>query len=418
METNKRIFWLTLGLLFIGSIYLLSPILMPFLVAGALSYLGDPLVDWFEDKKLPRTLSVILVFAFIVLLLSLALILLIPAISSQLSFALDKIPQILEWAEKTAVPWLNQKFHLSLSDSSSEIQAWFQHHWQDTSELAKKLLSGLGQSSIAFVGWIGNIVLIPVVTFYLLRDWDKLVSYVGDLFPRKYYPVCCQLAKESDEVLGAFVKGQLLVMLVLGIIYSLGLWVAGLQVALLVGMIAGAASIVPYLGFVVGIIIASVAAILQFHTAGALLPVLIVFMIGQALEGMVLTPLLVGDKIGLHPVTVIFAIMAGGQLFGFVGILIALPLAAVLAVLMRHLHSRYRQSHYYDEAQTTEAKSQSPQGDTAINLAGTPMDESMVEVSAPVTVPERFQDDEPIENLDMMTSTELDENKSNQKPES
>ncbi len=351
MEANKQGFWLAITLTFGGLVYLLSPILMPFLVAAALSYLGDPLVDWLESKKIPRTVAVIIVFAVIILLLIAALLILVPAISSQLTVFITRAPLVLEWFNTNAVPWLNEKFNLSMADPGVEIEAWLQEHWQDTSLIVKNLLAGIGQSSIALVAWIGNMVLIPVVTFYLLRDWDKLINYIGDLFPRKYYDMTCQLAKESDEVLGAFARGQLLVMLVLGIIYSVGLWFAGIEVALLVGMMAGIASIVPYLGFVVGILAASIAALIQYHTMGALIPVLVVFMIGQALEGMVLTPLLVGDKIGLHPVTVIFAIMAGGQLFGFVGILIALPLAAVLAVLLRHLHSRYRQSQYYDDSE-------------------------------------------------------------------
>ncbi len=350
MTTNKQLFWLGITLISGWVIYLLSPVLMPFLVGATLAYLGDPLVDKLESFKFPRTLGVIVVFLVTFMLVTGVLIILIPTVSLQVQTTFEKAPEAFSWLNQTAIPWLNQHFKLNFSASTNDIQNWLQQHWQDTSAILQQVLSGLGNSSMVLVAWIGNLLLIPVVAFYLLRDWDKLVAYIGELIPRKQSAVVFQLARESDEVLGAFVRGQLLVMLALGIIYSVGLWLSGLQVALLVGMIAGAASIVPYLGFAVGIIIASIAALLQFHTIGSLIPVFMVFIVGQALEGMVLTPLLVGDKIGLHPVTVIFAVLAGGQLFGFVGILIALPLAAVIAVIMRHLHRRYRQSEFYDDA--------------------------------------------------------------------
>ncbi len=350
MTSNKQIFWLSVSLLFGWLIYLLSPVLTPFLVGATLAYMGDPLVDRLENIKIPRTLAVVLVFVVALLLFIGVLVILVPTISAQVQLTFEKAPEAFKWLNQTAIPWLNEHLKLKLTVTSEGIQSWLQQHWQGTSAMLQSVLSGLGTSSMLLVAWLGNLLLIPVVAFYLLRDWDRLVAYVGALIPRQQSQIFFQLAKESDEVLGSFVRGQLLVMLALGIIYSLGLWISGLQVALLVGMIAGAASIVPYLGFAVGIIVASFAALLQFHSMGSLIPVVIVFAIGQALEGMVLTPLLVGDKIGLHPVTVIFAILAGGQIFGFVGVLIALPLAAVLAVIIRHLHRKYRQSEYYDDA--------------------------------------------------------------------
>jgi predicted PurR-regulated permease PerM len=202
---------------------------------------------------------------------------------------------------------------------------------------------------MALVAFVANLVLVPVVTFYLLRDWDHMVSKVHDLLPRKWEPTTVKLAKESDEVLGAFLRGQLLVMLSLAFVYSIGLMWVGLELALIIGLVAGLVSFVPYLGFIVGILMAGVAAYMQFHELSHLLWVAAVFGVGQALEGMLLTPLLVGDKIGLHPVAVIFAVMAGGQLFGFVGVLLALPVAAVIVVILRHAQDIYRQSGLYSE---------------------------------------------------------------------
>jgi predicted PurR-regulated permease PerM len=174
---------------------------------------------------------------------------------------------------------------------------------------------------------------------------------VHELIPRRYEATVARLATASDEVLGAFLRGQLTVMLALGTIYSVGLWLVGLELALLIGMLAGLVSFVPYLGFIVGILAAGLAALMQFGDLLPLLYVVIVFMVGQAVEGMLLTPLLVGEKIGLHPVAVIFAVLAGGQLFGFFGILLALPVASVVMVLLRYTHERYVGSSLYSEEQ-------------------------------------------------------------------
>jgi predicted PurR-regulated permease PerM len=210
----------------------------------------------------------------------------------------------------------------------------------------------ISKSGVAALAFLANLVLVPVVTFYLLRDWDLLLQKIHHLVPRKQEPVIRKLAKESDAVLGQFLRGQLTVMVALGAVYTTGLWITGLDLALLVGMIAGLVSFVPYLGFIVGILLAGAAAIMQFGDPVYLIYVAIVFGIGQLLEGMVLTPLLVGDKIGLHPVAVIFAVMAGGQLFSFIGILIALPITAVIVVLLRHVYDIYTGSELYGKPET------------------------------------------------------------------
>ena len=197
------------------------------------------------------------------------------------------------------------------------------------------------------LGWVAKLVLIPVLFFYFLRDWDRLVAKVDHLMPRHVEPVVRRLANESDQVLGAFLRGQLSVMAALAVIYSIGLTLVGIDLALLIGMAAGLISFVPYLGAILGVVAALIAAVVQFGDWFHPGMVLLVFAIGQATEGMVLTPLLVGDRIGLHPVAVIFAIMAGGQLFGFLGILLALPVAAILMVGVRYLHERYLRSELY-----------------------------------------------------------------------
>jgi predicted PurR-regulated permease PerM len=194
---------------------------------------------------------------------------------------------------------------------------------------------------------LGVVGLTPVVAFYMMRDWDLVMVRILGMVPRDMKTSFIYLSQECDEVLGAFLRGQLLIMFLLGIVYAIGLYAVGLDLAILIGILAGLASIVPYLGFFVGIVVASIAAMFQFQDPVYLGYVCVVFLIGQALEGWVLTPWLVGEKIGLHPVAVIFSVLAGGQLFGFVGILLALPLAAVVMVFVRSLHKNYLGSDYY-----------------------------------------------------------------------
>lgn len=335
---------LTVGFL----LYLLAPVLTPFLAAALLAYLGDPLVDRMEVKGLPRTAAVVIMFVLLLSVMAGLLLLLVPALQQQLIALAKALPVYIDWAQTSLTPWLNQTFGVdaSLLDWSS-LKSAVQEHWTQMGGAAGGIMSWLSSSSMVLAAALANLVLIPVVTFYLLRDWDHLVARLRELLPRKWEATAVQLATDSDAVLGSFLRGQLLVMLVLGTVYSLGLWWVGLELALIIGVVAGLVSFVPYLGVIVGIVLAGVAAFMQFHELSYLLLVAGVFGVGQALEGMLLTPLLVGDKIGLHPVAVIFAVMVGGQLFGFMGVMLALPVAAVIMVLVRYLHQQYQQSGLY-----------------------------------------------------------------------
>jgi len=347
MIAGNRWFWLLLVLASGVLIYLLAPVLTPFMVAAILAYIGDPLVDRLENYKLPRTLAVVIVFIVLTLFAVIALLVLIPLLEHQFVTLGNKIPGYVEVIQNRFVPWLNAHFDLGLQLDIETVKTSLQAHWKEAGSVAKTIVAYVTHSGAMLAGWLANLVLIPVVTFYLLRDWDILVAHIREMLPRKSEPVITQLARSSDEVLGAFLRGQLLVMLALSLIYTLGLWVAGLDLALLIGMLAGMVSFVPYLGFIVGIVVAGTAALLQFHDVIHLVYVFIAFGIGQAMEGMLLTPMLVGDRIGLHPVAVMFAVLAGGQLFGFLGVLLALPSAAVIAVILRFIHERYKDSALY-----------------------------------------------------------------------
>jgi len=342
------------GLLLAGGIgaavllYLLAPVLTPFLIGAGLAYLGDPVADWLEARRLSRTAAVVVVFSVMVLAAATAVAVILPLLQQQLAVFVAKLPDYLDWLQHHALPWLQTQLGITgIAPDLESIKQALLAHWQEVGGVGAQIVGAITRSWLTILGWLANLLLIPVVTFYLLRDWDKLLARIGELLPRRIAPVAVRLAKDCDQVLGYFLRGQLTVMLALAVIYSLGLWWVGLELALLIGMVAGLVSFVPYLGLIIGVLAAGIEALIQFHDAMHVLQVLLVFAVGQSLESLVLTPYLLGDRIGLHPLGVIFAILVGGQLFGFVGVLLALPAAAVIGVLLRYAHERYLDSRLY-----------------------------------------------------------------------
>lgn len=329
-------------------LYVLAPVLTPFLIGALLAYLGDPIADRLQRARLSRTLAVIAVFAVMFLAGLVLLLILLPLLQQQLVTLSARLPQVLGWIQTELVPWLGRTLRVEIgSVDIDSLGIALKENWRDAGDLLGFVLGKVGDSGQALLAWAAYLVLVPVVTFYLLRDWDALIQGLCSFIPRRYEQTVTALARECDRVLAEFLRGQLLVMLALGVIYSIGLWIAGLEFALLIGMLAGVVSFVPYLGAIVGVAAAGLVAFFQYHDLAHLLYVAIVFGIGQAIEGMLLSPLLVGDRIGLHPVAVIFAVLAGGQLFGFFGVLLALPVAAVVTVLLRFVHQRYMESDFY-----------------------------------------------------------------------
>jgi predicted PurR-regulated permease PerM len=347
-DISRRWQLLAIALVIGFLIWLLAPVLMPFAVAGMLAYLGDPMADRLERLGMNRTWAVSIVFFVLILLLVGALLLLVPLISDQVENLVHNLPGYVDWIQNTALPWLQRKLRLDPDAfDTSRLMAAIRAHIGSIGAVATTVLGTVSRSSLGAVMWLTNVVLVPVVAFYLLRDWDRLIAYIDSVLPRSVQPTVAHLARESDAVLGAFVRGQLLVMLGLGIFYGGALTLVGLSVGPLIGMVAGLLSFVPYLGFMVGFGAAIIAALVQYGDWAHLLMVCGVFIVGQLLEGYVRVPKLVGDKIGLHPVAVIFAVLAGGYLFGFLGVLLALPAASVIMVLLRYLLERYRMSELY-----------------------------------------------------------------------
>ena len=347
----RRLQWGLVAFAALWLIALLAPILTPFVLAALLGWLGDPLVDRLERAGRSRPVAVTLVFVLMVMLLVLVVLILVPMVERQVVTLVEALPQYRDWFMETALPWVEARTGIEIT-SWLDPQRLFElvrAHWAQAGGVATTVFGYLSSSGFAFLTWMANIVLVPILTFYFLRDWDVLVERVATMIPRDHIGTVSRLARESDEVLGAFLRGQFIVMLALGAIYAIGLSIVGLNLGLLIGIVAGLISFVPYLGAATGIVLAVLAALVQSQGFDVKLLALVgvVFTVGQLIESYILTPRIVGDRIGLHPVAVIFAIMAGGQLFGFVGMLIALPVAAVGNVLLRYAHERYTRSRLY-----------------------------------------------------------------------
>jgi len=340
--SDLRALWVVLGLALLGGLlYQLAPVLTPFLFSAILAYMLNPLVARLAQWRIPRTLGILILYILLGTLLVLLVGWLVPRIQQQMGDFAAALPSYLDRLQQRLFPVLKAWFgdQIALPDLTV-LREQILENWRELGMAAGNVLGSLTASGKRIAGWLVNLVLIPVVLFYLLRDWDRLLERLHALFPKSMQPNVGTLARETDEVLGAFLRGQLLVMLALAVVYSTGLWLVGLDLALPIGILSGLVSFVPYLGFIVGLFSAGIAALFQFHDTWMLVWVLAVFGVGQVLEGVFLTPNLVGNRIGLHPVAVIFAVMAGGQLFGFFGVLLALPSAAALAVWLRHLHAR------------------------------------------------------------------------------
>lgn len=337
--TNNRVLILFAAFAFL--LYLLLPVLTPFLIAGILAYINDPLVDKLSKLNIgkfefDRTLATVLVMVAIFGAIFLLFIILIPLLQKESLLIAERLPAFIARLRDSIEPWLVNNFGIHFDVDSAKIQEIITKNWKTAGDLLGDTLKLAGSHGMALIGVLANILLLPVVLFYLLRDWDIFVKNIGDLIPREWHDKTVNIAQEIDQVLAEFLRGQLSVMLAMSIFYAAGLWLAGLDMALPIGLIAGLLGFVPYLGIALGLGLALLVAALQFTSFGQVIPILLVFGAGQLVESMWLTPKLVGNRIGLHPVIVIFALLAGGQLFGFAGVLLALPISAAIAVGLHH----------------------------------------------------------------------------------
>lgn len=350
--------WAIFALLLAFLLYQLGPIITPFLAAAILAYICDPFVDKLTDvgfKKLRfgRTFATAIVMFCLIAVMSLIVLILIPLLQKQSVLIAERLPTLINHFRTVAEPWLKQHLGIDFVIDIGQIQEIMKAHWQETGNIVSNVLKTAGTKGLALIGVFANLLLLPVVLFYLLRDWDILIAKIAELIPRKWLAKTTTISKEVDQVIAQFLRGQISLMAALCVFYSLGLWLAGLEMALSIGLIAGLLSFIPYLGFAVAFIMAVLLALLQFSSLADIVPVLLVFGLGQVVESYILTPYLVGDRIGLHPVVVIIALLAGGQLFGFAGVLLALPVSAAIAVGLRHFKQSYINSDTYQGNEPT-----------------------------------------------------------------
>lgn len=342
--------WLAAAAMLAWLVYLLSPILTPFVAAAILAYLCAPLVDWLCARNMPRTTAALLVMLLLFGLIIALALLLLPVLQKEIALFTSRLPSFFEALRAKLAPFMQQYLHIDFQWNGEAFRNWMGSQWQQgAGGMADKVLPWLGGGSAALLSLLMNAVLLPVVLFYLLRDWPLLLQRLEELIPRRRHGLSMKLVTEADAVLDEFLRGQIIVMLAMSVFYACGLWFAGLEFALPIGLVAGMLVFIPYVGVVTGLVLATLAAAAQFTSFGSVLLVWVVFAAGHLLESMVITPRLVGERIGLHPLAVIFALLAFGQMFGFFGVLLALPLSAVLLVGLRQARAWYLSSSLYRE---------------------------------------------------------------------
>lgn len=339
--TRHYIFWLLCLLLALAALYVLRPVLLPFVVGMAVAYLLDPVADRLESWGLSRTLATTVITVIFAIVAVVALVVLVPLLVDQIARFLTRVPDYFHALERWAQPTyrvlaakLDHATRLKLGDAMTGF-AGDAVHW------AGLLVGEVLHGGAVALNLLSLIFITPVVTFYLLRDWDRMMAIIDGWLPRRQATTIHWLLDEIDRTIAGFMRGQAGVCLVLAIYYGFGLSMVGLDVGLIVGFGAGVLSFIPFLGAIVGFVIAMALAMVQFSVWGDIVPVALVFLVGQVLEGNVLTPKLVGQQVRLHPVWIMFSVLAGGTLFGFLGVLIAVPGAAVIGVLARFGMARY-----------------------------------------------------------------------------
>jgi predicted PurR-regulated permease PerM len=336
-------YWGIAAAVFFALLWLLSDVILPFVLGAAIAYLLDPIADWLQRRGLSRIAATVVITIFALLAVVFLLLLVIPTLVEQTADLLAVMPELV----RNVQTWLTTRFP-DLLDSESQLRQSLQDFAAMIQARGAEFVETVLSSAVSLVNVLVLIVIVPVVTFYLLLDWDNLVARIDALLPRDHAPTVRKLASEIDRTLSSFVRGQGTVCLILGIYYAAALALVGLNFGLVVGFIAGALTFIPYVGALVGGVLAIGLALFQFWGDWWwIVAVWAIFQSGQFVEGNILTPNLVGSSVGLHPVWLIFALSAFGALFGFVGLLVAVPVAAIIGVLVRFGLDRYRESMLY-----------------------------------------------------------------------
>lgn len=343
--------WLGFALATLFLLYLLGPMLVPFALAAILAYIGDPLVERLSHYRLARPVSALLVILTMLLVVFVLVLSLIPLLREEGLQLFSRLPDLINLTNEKLAPWLQAHFGITfkLQLSRTEVQQFLIDHWGNLQTVLTHVFHSALNGGAVVIQLLSTLLITPVAVFYLLRDWPVLLQRIENLIPRAWHRKTVDLIKDIDNILAEFLRGQILVMVVLAAYYSLALAIFGINFALLLGLLTGILIFIPYLGFTLGFALSLAVATLQFAGWQPIMAVLLIYGVGQLLESFILTPFLVGERIGLHPLAVIFALMAFGQLFGFFGILLALPASAALLVSLRRLRALYLDSRFYTE---------------------------------------------------------------------
>lgn len=339
--------WLGVVAVFVGLLYVLAPTLTPFLVGIIIAYAGNPLVDRLVRWRIPRAIAAVLVLAAFWLLIATLVLMLVPLIREEATRIADRLPQAITQLNTHIAPWAERVIGMPLTVDADFLQSLIRDHRDIVQSVVQQVFNSLRIGGLALAGVVVNAMLAPVVSFYLMVDWHRLVRRIDTLIPRQHHERASAIAGDVDAVMSAYLRGQLLVMAILAAYYSIGLAIAGIPSALALGVLTGTLIFIPYIGFATSFVLALTIALLQFAGWPPIFWVLGVYAIGQVLESFVLTPYLVGEKVGLPPLAVIFALMAFGQVFGFFGVLLALPASAAILIGLRELHRGYLDSRFY-----------------------------------------------------------------------
>lgn len=328
-------------------LYLLRGALMPFALGMAIAYLLDPVADRLEKLGLSRGIATLVILLCFFALLALVILTLVPLLIPQLIRLVEELPSYFQRMSDMASPLISLVTNRLDGQQIDGLQEAAAGYADIVAGWALNLLQRLWAGGLAIIDIVSLFVITPMVAFYLLRDFDKIVAKLGGLVPRPYAPMINSLASESDHVLGRFVRGQALVALLLGIFYATALSIAGLRFGFAIGVVAGIVNIIPFVGSIVGFVVAVSVAVVQFDNWIMWLVIASIFVFGQVIEGNFITPRLIGDAVGLHPVWIIFALLAGGHLFGITGVMLAVPAAAILGVVVRRSIIHYRETHFF-----------------------------------------------------------------------
>jgi predicted PurR-regulated permease PerM len=351
-------FGLAIALIAVGLLYVLRTALVPVGVALFLAYLLDPVVDRLEARKINRSASILILAGAVILLISLVGGFLLVQAQRELAALYHDLPQYIERVQNKVVPLVKDELGVelpgTLQEAVNEAKAQLANIDPAALKPVTSVMGRFTRSTLAFVTSILGLIIIPVFLFYFLRDWDTLKWEALEYIPLSYREYVKDKAVKIDEILGSFIRGQLTICVILGVLYSLGLMITGIDLAVVIGMFSGLLFIVPYLGTVLGVIAASIMALLKFGLGWHFIGVLIVFGAVQLLEGTVITPKIMGEKVGLSPVIVIFSLLVGAELLGLLGMLVAVPAAAVIKVFIDEGLDKYKSSSFYLEKDVKE----------------------------------------------------------------